>query len=219
MVLNKPVVGMAVDPATGGYWLVASDGGIFSFHAPFLGSTGNIVLNQPIVGRASPSGAGYRFVAADGGVFAYGAAFYGTPVFASAPAPTPAPGPTPSGIQASFNCTGSVSNGTFFVASWTKARPGLVLNGGYVSLPWSGTLALTPTDGFVVLSAEPVPNSQTALPSWSGTCSTTVTWPGGSATQTGSFVPGEMGIWYAKVCSNYPVDSGWVACPPGSDNG
>ena len=38
--LNKPIVGMAVDPATGGYWLVATDGGVFSFHAPFCGSTG-----------------------------------------------------------------------------------------------------------------------------------------------------------------------------------
>ena len=25
--LNRPIVGMAMDPATGGYWLVASDGG------------------------------------------------------------------------------------------------------------------------------------------------------------------------------------------------
>ena len=30
--LNQPIVGMGADPATGnGYWLVASDGGIFSF--------------------------------------------------------------------------------------------------------------------------------------------------------------------------------------------
>jgi hypothetical protein len=29
---------MATDPATGGYWLVGSDGGIFTFHAPFEGS-------------------------------------------------------------------------------------------------------------------------------------------------------------------------------------
>src|SRR5665213_3489563 len=27
--LNRPIVGMTVDPATGGYWLVATDGGIF----------------------------------------------------------------------------------------------------------------------------------------------------------------------------------------------
>ena len=36
--LNKPVVGMATDVATGGYWLVASDGGIFAYNAPFDGA-------------------------------------------------------------------------------------------------------------------------------------------------------------------------------------
>jgi hypothetical protein len=41
---------MAVDGATGGYWEVASDGGIFSFDAPFAGSLGGIHLNAPIVG-------------------------------------------------------------------------------------------------------------------------------------------------------------------------
>ncbi|HVC22872.1 MAG TPA: hypothetical protein VNH82_05540 [Candidatus Dormibacteraeota bacterium] len=36
-----------------GYWLVASDGGIFSYgDAPFLGSAGAIRLAQPIVGMA-----------------------------------------------------------------------------------------------------------------------------------------------------------------------
>jgi lysophospholipase L1-like esterase len=78
--LNEPVVGMAVDPATGGYWLVASDGGIFSFHAPFHGSTGGIHLNQPIVGMAAtPDGKGYWLVAKDGGIFSFGdAGFYGS---------------------------------------------------------------------------------------------------------------------------------------------
>jgi hypothetical protein len=53
--LNKPVVGMAATPDGGGYWLVASDGGIFSFgDAPFLGSTGGITLNQPITAMAVP---------------------------------------------------------------------------------------------------------------------------------------------------------------------
>ena len=38
-----------------GYWLVASDGGIFSFgDAAFFGSTGAIHLNQPIVGMGGP---------------------------------------------------------------------------------------------------------------------------------------------------------------------
>jgi ribosomal protein L24E len=64
-----------------GYWLVASDGGIFSFgNAPFYGSTGNIRLNRPIVGMsASPKGRGYWFVASDGGIFSFGdAGFYGS---------------------------------------------------------------------------------------------------------------------------------------------
>ena len=50
--LNKPIVGIAADPATGGYWEVASDGGIFSFNAPFYGSMGGQPLNKPIVGIA-----------------------------------------------------------------------------------------------------------------------------------------------------------------------
>ena len=74
MVLNKPVVGMAATPDGRGYWLVASDGGIFSYgDAQFYGSTGSIVLNKPIVGMAAtPDGGGYWLVASDGGIFSYG---------------------------------------------------------------------------------------------------------------------------------------------------
>ncbi|MGH2689260.1 MAG: hypothetical protein ACRDKW_10710, partial [Actinomycetota bacterium] len=51
--LNRPVVGMAPTPTGQGYWLVASDGGIFAFgDAPFLGSTGALRLNRPVVGMA-----------------------------------------------------------------------------------------------------------------------------------------------------------------------
>ncbi len=54
MHLNKPIVGMAVMPDNGGYWLVASDGGIFPFgDAPGYGSEGGTHLNQPIVGMAA----------------------------------------------------------------------------------------------------------------------------------------------------------------------
>ena len=61
--------------------MVASDGGIFSFgDAKFYGSTGNIKLNQPIVGMAAtPTGNGYWFVATDGGIFSFGdAKFFGS---------------------------------------------------------------------------------------------------------------------------------------------
>ncbi len=58
---------------TGGYWLVGLDGGVFSYDAPFYGSTGNIHLNQPVVAMQSTvDGQGYWFVASDGGVFSYG---------------------------------------------------------------------------------------------------------------------------------------------------
>ena len=54
VMLNKPVVGMAATPDRGGYWLVASDGGIFSFgDADFYGSTGGTPLNKPVVGMAA----------------------------------------------------------------------------------------------------------------------------------------------------------------------
>jgi N-acetylmuramoyl-L-alanine amidase len=70
---NAPVVGMAADPRTGGYWLVAADGGVFAFDAPYLGSTGALTLNSPVVGMAATiDGGGYWLVAADGGVFSYG---------------------------------------------------------------------------------------------------------------------------------------------------
>jgi hypothetical protein len=44
-------VGIAAAPGGSGYWLVASDGGIFSFgDATFYGSEGGTTLNAPIVG-------------------------------------------------------------------------------------------------------------------------------------------------------------------------
>ena len=81
-----------------GYWLVASDGGIFTYgDAQFYGSTGSIHLNKPIVGMApTPDGGGYWLVASDGGIFAYGdAQFYGStgsihlnkPIVGMAPTP------------------------------------------------------------------------------------------------------------------------------------
>jgi hypothetical protein len=78
--LNAPIIGMAVNPLTNGYWLLGKDGGVFSFNAPFFGSTGNIRLNQPVVGMSpTADGLGYWFVAADGGVFSFGdARFYGS---------------------------------------------------------------------------------------------------------------------------------------------
>ncbi len=72
---------MAATPSGNGYWLVASDGHIFSFGDAVLhGSTGDIAFNQPVVGMAAtPSGNGYWLVASDGGIFSFGdAVFHGS---------------------------------------------------------------------------------------------------------------------------------------------
>jgi kumamolisin len=64
-----------------GYWLVGSDGGIFTYgSAQFYGSTGNLHLQRPVVGitPASDRG-GYWLVASDGGIFSFGdSGFYGS---------------------------------------------------------------------------------------------------------------------------------------------
>jgi N-acetylmuramoyl-L-alanine amidase len=75
---NAPIVGMAPTPNGRGYWMVGSDGGIFSFgDANFYGSEGRTHLNKPVVGMAAtPDGGGYWLVAADGGVFSFGNAKY-----------------------------------------------------------------------------------------------------------------------------------------------
>jgi hypothetical protein len=70
---------MGAFQSIGGYWEVASDGGIFAFGAPFFGSMGGTHLNAPIVGTAEdPITGGYWEVASDGGVFAFNAPFDGS---------------------------------------------------------------------------------------------------------------------------------------------
>ena len=80
-VAYAPVAGMASTPDGGGYWLVGSDGGVFTYgDAGFFGSAGGLHLTAPVVGMAStPDGGGYWLVGSDGGVFTYGdAGFFGS---------------------------------------------------------------------------------------------------------------------------------------------
>ena len=83
--LQRPVVGITPTATRNGYWLVASDGGIFSFgDAAFYGSIPGLglhpagsgqpnSLDAPIVGMVPTSPVtGYFMVASDGGVFAFG---------------------------------------------------------------------------------------------------------------------------------------------------
>ena len=71
--LKAPIIGIVATADDRGYWLVAKDGGVFAFNAPYLGSMGGTPLNAPIVGiAAAPTSDGYYLVASDGGVFAFG---------------------------------------------------------------------------------------------------------------------------------------------------
>ena len=74
--LNAPIVAAASTVTGNGYWLVASDGGVFSFgDASFRGGLGHLRLNKPITAAtASVDGGGYLLAASDGGVFAFGTA-------------------------------------------------------------------------------------------------------------------------------------------------
>ncbi len=76
-----PVRGGHTAAAPSGYWMAASDGGVFAEgDAPFEQSLGATHLNAPVVGMAAtPSSSGYWLVAADGGIFAFGdAGFFGS---------------------------------------------------------------------------------------------------------------------------------------------
>ena len=66
---------------TQGYTLVGADGGIYNFGtSQFHGSTGDMKLNQPVIGLANKKGGtGYWLVAKDGGIFTFGdAEFFGS---------------------------------------------------------------------------------------------------------------------------------------------
>ncbi len=79
--LAKEYVAVLHAPNLNGYWLVAANGGVFTYgSAVFHGSLGALHLTAPVVGgAATPDGKGYWLVAADGGVFAFGsAAFFGS---------------------------------------------------------------------------------------------------------------------------------------------
>jgi hypothetical protein len=72
--LNSPVVAIAATPTGHGYWLVGSDGGVFSFgDARFYGSRGSSAPPLPVVSiAATPTGDGYWLAASDGEIFPFG---------------------------------------------------------------------------------------------------------------------------------------------------
>ncbi len=77
-------VALAVDPTTGGYWILRSDGGVDGFHAPVQGSVKGHLKGTRPVSIAAGYGGGYLVLSANGGVHAFGpAAAFGSLKLAS----------------------------------------------------------------------------------------------------------------------------------------
>jgi Calx-beta domain/RTX calcium-binding nonapeptide repeat (4 copies)/Bacterial Ig domain len=148
LALNSPITGMArASGGRDGYYLLGRDGGIFSFGAPFLGSTGAIRLNRPVVGMATdPVDEGYWFVADDGGVFSYKAPFKG-----SLPAIVPF-----ENLVAPIVGLSATANGQGY---WLVARDGGIFAFG--GAPFHGSLpGIVPFDQLVspIISMAPTPD-------------------------------------------------------------
>ncbi|HEV3281012.1 MAG TPA: hypothetical protein VG032_05330 [Acidimicrobiales bacterium] len=134
-----------------GYWLVAKDGGIFSFNVPFLGSQGGQTIPQPVVGMATvPGGSGYNLADANGLVYGHGPrasdcaglnAVLNQPVVGVAPAP------------GGNGCWTAASDGGVFTfgsnANYYGSMGGIKLNQPVVGI------ASTPNgDGYYLVAAD-----------------------------------------------------------------
>ena len=174
--LNAPAVGMASTATGNGYWIVASDGGIFNYgDAGFFGSAGALPLNKPIVGMAATKdGGGYWLVASDGGVFNYGdAGFFGSAGSLPLNAPIVGMAATPDGggywlvasdggifsygDAAFYGSTGSISLNKPVVGMaaapggtgyWLVASDGGIFN--YGTAPFLGSMGGTPLNAPIV---------------------------------------------------------------------
>ena len=74
MHLSKPITSMAPNRAGKGYWLIASDGGVFGFGGvKFYGNPLTRGVHKTVARlRATDTGAGYWILATDGSVYAFG---------------------------------------------------------------------------------------------------------------------------------------------------
>ena len=72
--IAHPAVAIASDPTGNGYWLVSTDGGVFTFgSARFAGAAAGQPLSGPIVDIApTPDGGGYWLAGSDGSVLPFG---------------------------------------------------------------------------------------------------------------------------------------------------
>lgn len=78
---DAPAVGIAANPAGGGYWIATLSGQVIACgKIPFFGDAFGETMGQPVVGIAvTPTGNGYILVTANGSVYTFGSAsFHGS---------------------------------------------------------------------------------------------------------------------------------------------
>ncbi len=122
----QETVGIAADPATGGYWLVTSAGNVFDYHAPFFGSLAGHALPAPVTGIAATA-TGYLLTTTTGRVYAFHTPYYGSATGADLVAPVTgvAADPTSGG----YWLTTSAGNVLAFHAPWYGSPAGRSLSG------------------------------------------------------------------------------------------
>ncbi len=153
---THPIVGIVTTPTGHGYWLVASDGGVFTFgDAKFYGSTGGRALDAPIVGiAATPSGHGYWLAGVDGGVFTFGdAKFYGSARGAASSVPILGIASTRSGdgywLAAVDGGTDAFGHARTFRTQFPSAAASILPPGGNAV----DSIAASPNGGYIVASS------------------------------------------------------------------
>ena len=126
---------LAIDPDTGGYWVLRLGGGVLNFHAPWYGSlAGKLHKGTKAIAIAASRG-GYLVLTSDGAAHAFGAPWRGSASLGRA---------TAVGLAADL-ATGGY---------WILEADGGVVN---VDAPWYGSLAgkLTGTERATAIAASP----------------------------------------------------------------
>jgi peptidoglycan/xylan/chitin deacetylase (PgdA/CDA1 family) len=71
-------IGIALDRASGGYWILKTNGGVASFHAPWYGSLKGKVAHGSVRAIAAGRSGGYLIITDDGRVYGFGTRAYGS---------------------------------------------------------------------------------------------------------------------------------------------
>ncbi len=198
----------AAEPAANGYWLVAADGGIFSFgSAEFSGSKGAETFDRPIIGMAADrAGTGYWLAGSGGWVYGFGESKLSYAISHPAEAPNQIVGIAPLALGEGFetvnarNCAGNFS---------------LLVVGQQTDCPLDqeaivGIAATSSGKGFVTIGSQasnyPYGDASTLIPPASII-------PDLNAPVVGGALCGDTGIWYAAA------DGGVFAYSPAEFHG